>query len=188
MLLLSEQRPFEVTQSSAISKRSCLRKHLSLACLAFAACCLSSSTSIYQHPPTTTTPATRTYSHFHFSSEMLTDNPINYPLHTSFEDFFNFELLAGPSNSQSSPDSGSSPSDSSSAILSTPPNPFPPVDVATDSQGYFSFSSFEDTFSKLDRTSLPSPTGTPLDIFGASSYGAGPSAASTSSKIGRAHV
>lgn len=108
---------------------------------------------------------------------MLTDNPlqpINFPLNTSIEDFFNFELLAGPSNSHSSPESGSSPSDSSSTALSTPPNVFPPVDVAIDSNGYFSFSNLEDAFSKLDQPALPSPTGTPLDLFGTNAF-AGPS-------------
>lgn len=67
----------------------------------------------------------------------------------NFEDFFNFEMLAGPSNgsgSSSSRSSTSSPQPSFGALPPTPPNPF---DLAYDpTSTYFNF--LDDELSKLE--------------------------------------
>lgn len=95
---------------------------------------------------------------------MLVDNPLQsgFSLNSSFEDFFNMDLLAGPSNatgsssSGSSPRSDGSPSGSFSGLPLTPPNPFVP-DVALNANAYLDFP-LDDDFSKLD---LPMPLAAP---------------------------
>ncbi|KAH9932311.1 uncharacterized protein B0H18DRAFT_987531 [Fomitopsis serialis] len=102
---------------------------------------------------------------------MLVDNPLQsgFSLNSSFEDFFNMDLLAGPSHaagsssSGSSPRSDGSPSDSFSGLPPTPPNPYMP-DVALNSNPYLDFP-LDDDFSKLD---LPMPLAAPgFDFMGA---------------------
>lgn len=107
---------------------------------------------------------------------MLVDNPLQsgFSLNSSFEDFFNMDLLAGPSNtagsssSGSSPRSDGSPSGSFSGLPPTPPNPFVP-DVALNTNPYLDFP-LDDDFSKLD---LPMPLAAPgFDFMGAFSSAA----------------
>ncbi|KAH9835462.1 uncharacterized protein C8Q71DRAFT_724750 [Rhodofomes roseus] len=95
---------------------------------------------------------------------MLVDNPLQsgFSLNSAFEDFFNMDLLAGPSNaagsssSGSSPRSDGSPSESFTGLPPTPPNPYVP-DVALNSHPYLDFP-LDDDFSKLD---LPMPLAAP---------------------------
>lgn len=106
---------------------------------------------------------------------MLVDNPLlsGFSLNSSFEDFFNLDLLTssnatGSSSSGSSPRSDGSPSGSFSGLPPTPPNPFVP-DVALNPNPYLDFP-LDDDFSKLD---LPMPLAAPgFDFLGAFSHAA----------------
>ncbi|KAM5536937.1 hypothetical protein V8D89_009392 [Ganoderma adspersum] len=78
---------------------------------------------------------------------MLVDNPVQHsfaPYNPSFEDFFNMDLFAGPSNptagsSGSSP--RSSPSNSYTGLPPTPPEPFPLLnDIALSPSPFFTLS------------------------------------------------
>ncbi|KZT07941.1 uncharacterized protein LAESUDRAFT_749161 [Laetiporus sulphureus 93-53] len=99
---------------------------------------------------------------------MLVDNPLpsGFSLNSSFEDFFNMDLLGGPSSGGSSPRSDSSPSESFSNLPPTPPNLFESDSVMNQNVNEDSFFGFSlDDFSKLD---IPAPLAAPgFDFLGA---------------------
>ncbi|KAF9811488.1 hypothetical protein IEO21_06572 [Rhodonia placenta] len=104
---------------------------------------------------------------------MLVDNPLQsgISMSSAFEDYFNMDLLAGPSdaatNSSGSPRSDSSPSNTFSTLPPTPPNPL--LDSAMQPSPFYDFS-LDDDFSKID---LPAPLAAPgFDFFGAFSTAA----------------
>ncbi|KAI0784121.1 hypothetical protein C8Q75DRAFT_736516 [Abortiporus biennis] len=95
---------------------------------------------------------------------MQVDNPLNFAYQPNFEDFFNLDLLSGPSGASSSRSSSQSPSDSFSPLPPTPPNPFIVPDVSTN--GYINFLDDEFNVSKVDPLAPPPSTGAPFDFFG----------------------
>ncbi|KAJ3001903.1 hypothetical protein NUW54_g6146 [Trametes sanguinea] len=99
---------------------------------------------------------------------MLVDNPIQHNFTSyqpSFEDFFNLDLLAGPSNNGTG-SSGSSPhsSPSNSFVPLTPPEVRPLDDFAYPSESFFSFAQ-EDEQSKLSAFSVPPATAPGYDFL-----------------------
>lgn len=86
----------------------------------------------------------------------------NYSMNTALEDFFNFEMLAGPSSS-SSRSSSNSPSQTFSALPPTPPNAFDTVLDTTSSMFNFYL---DDEFVKTDPHALPPTAGAPYDFLG----------------------
>ncbi|PCH44673.1 hypothetical protein WOLCODRAFT_139136 [Wolfiporia cocos MD-104 SS10] len=103
---------------------------------------------------------------------MLVDNPIpsGFALNSAFEDFFNMEFFAGPSNAATSttggsPRSDASPSNSFSTLPPTPPNAFLPDTAMDTTMSQFLDFPLDDDFSKLD---LPAPLAAPgFDFLGA---------------------
>ncbi|THG98895.1 hypothetical protein EW026_g3373 [Hermanssonia centrifuga] len=99
---------------------------------------------------------------------MLVDNLVvpnmsGYTLGSTIEDFFNFEMLAGPSagpGSSSSRSSSNSPSNSFAALPITPPNAF-----EISSSEFFNFG-YEDDF-KVDPLAMPPTATAPYDFLGA---------------------
>ncbi|KAI0945105.1 hypothetical protein AcV7_001735 [Taiwanofungus camphoratus] len=89
---------------------------------------------------------------------MLVDNPLqsSFSLNSAFEDFFNMDLLAGPSNTATASGGSSprsSPSNTYSTLPPTPPNPFLP-DMTSGANPYLNFS-LDDEFAKLDHFAEP---------------------------------
>ena len=102
---------------------------------------------------------------------MLVDNPLNfnYPSQPAFEDFFNMDLLAGPSTGapSSSRSSSSSPSNTFSPLPPTPPNAFPTHDPTNSSHPFFNFMDDEFCLAKVDPLAPPPTTAAPFDFLGA---------------------
>ncbi|EJF56557.1 hypothetical protein DICSQDRAFT_157861 [Dichomitus squalens LYAD-421 SS1] len=104
---------------------------------------------------------------------MLVDNPVQHSFpsyNASFEEFFNMELFAGPSNptagsSGSSP--RSSPSNSYTGLPLTPPEPFSINDISLSPSPFFTLSQ-EDDQSKLSTFVPPATTAAGYDFL--SSY------------------
>ena len=101
----------------------------------------------------------------------MVDNPLssNFAMSAALEDFFNFEMLAGPStgghSSSSSRSSSNSPSTSFAALPLTPPNPF---DANADpTTSLFDFYLDHDELGKVDPHFLPPATAAPFDFLGA---------------------
>ncbi|CDO71137.1 hypothetical protein BN946_scf184845.g7 [Trametes cinnabarina] len=99
---------------------------------------------------------------------MLVDNPIQHNFTSyqpSFEDFFNMDLLAGPSNNGTG-SSGSSPhsSPSNSFVPLTPPEIRPLDDFSIPSESFFSFAQ-EDEHSKLSAFAVPPATAPGYDFL-----------------------
>ncbi|TCD63688.1 hypothetical protein EIP91_005093 [Steccherinum ochraceum] len=102
---------------------------------------------------------------------MQVDNPLNFnnfPSQPAFEDFFNMDLLAGPSSgaASSSRSSSSSPSNSFSPLPPTPPNAFPIQDPIS-SNPFFNFLDDDFTITKVDPLAPPPTTAAPFDFLGA---------------------
>ncbi|KIP11846.1 hypothetical protein PHLGIDRAFT_33148 [Phlebiopsis gigantea 11061_1 CR5-6] len=83
---------------------------------------------------------------------------------SNFEDFFNFEMLAGPSSGpgSSSRSSTNSPAPSFGALPPTPPNPF---DLAYDPTSTY-FTLFDDELSKLDPQAIAPMSSVSTDFMG----------------------
>lgn len=103
---------------------------------------------------------------------MLVDNPLSssYNFQPNFEDFFNMDLIAGPSNGaasstgpSSSRSSSGSPPQSFSTLPPTPPNPFSIPDPTIGS--YFNFLDDDFSSTKLDPLAPPPTTAAPFDFF-----------------------
>ncbi|THH30208.1 hypothetical protein EUX98_g3992 [Antrodiella citrinella] len=129
---------------------------------------------------------------------MQVDNPLNFnfPSHPAFEDFFNMDLLAGPSSgaASSSRSSSSSPSNTFSPLPPTPPNEFMAHEPSTNP--FFNFLDDDFNTTKIDPLAPPPATSAPFDFLGAfpsaaelqsSSPGAGAGAA-TSPSVGDSPV
>ncbi|KAH9887320.1 hypothetical protein C8Q73DRAFT_668825 [Cubamyces lactineus] len=121
---------------------------------------------------------------------MLVDNPVqhNFTSYTpSFEDFFNMDLLAGPSN-QAPGSGGSSPSSSPSNSFAplTPPEIRPMDDFSFPSESFFSFSP-EDEQSKLSAFAVPPATAPGYDFLSLSSINQMSSPESSGSGSGSGH-
>lgn len=99
---------------------------------------------------------------------MLVDNPLNFnfPAQPAFEDFFNMDLLAGPSSgaASSSRSSSSSPSNTFSPLPPTPPNDFLVHEPSTNP--FFNFLEDEFNVTKVDPLAPPPTTAAPFDFFG----------------------
>ncbi|KAI0088981.1 hypothetical protein BDY19DRAFT_985376 [Irpex rosettiformis] len=99
----------------------------------------------------------------------MTDNPLvaSYAMNTALEDFFNFDMLSGPSagnaSGSSSRSSSNSPSQSFAALPPTPPNPFETT-VQSDN-GFFEFYLNDDVLAKA--SGLPPTSAAPFDFMGA---------------------
>ncbi|KAJ8468485.1 hypothetical protein ONZ51_g9615 [Trametes cubensis] len=121
---------------------------------------------------------------------MLVDNPVqpSFTSYTpSFEDFFNMDLLAGPSN-QAPGSGGSSPSSSPSNSFAplTPPEIRPMDDFSFPSESFFSFSQ-EDEQSKLSAFAVPPATAPGYDFLSLSSINQMSSPESSGSGSGSGH-
>ncbi|KAI0336596.1 hypothetical protein GY45DRAFT_1332714 [Cubamyces sp. BRFM 1775] len=121
---------------------------------------------------------------------MLVDNPVqhNFTSYTpSFEDFFNMDLLAGPSN-QAPGSGGSSPSSSPSNSFAplTPPEIRPMDDFSYPSESFFSFSQ-DDEQSKLSAFAVPPATAPGYDFLSLSSINQMSSPESSGSGSGSGH-
>lgn len=98
--------------------------------------------------------------------EMMTDNPLasSYAMNTALEDFFNFDMLSGPSSGGSSSRSSSnSPTNSFAALPATPPNPFDTTVETTPS--FLEFYLNDDVLSK--GVDLPPTGAAPYDFMSA---------------------
>lgn len=104
-----------------------------------------------------------------FVVAMLVDNPLNFNFASqpAFEDFFNMDLIAGPSSgaSSSSRSSSSSPSNSFSPLPPTPPNPYGFDDPIT--SRIFNFLDDEFLATKTDPQAPPPTTAAAFDFLGA---------------------
>lgn len=100
---------------------------------------------------------------------MMTDNPLaaSFAMNTALEDFFNFDMLSGPSgghaSGSSSRSSSNSPSTSFAALPPTPPNPFETT-VQSDN-GFLEFYLNDDVLAKA--SGLPPTSAAPFDFMGA---------------------
>ena len=108
---------------------------------------------------------------------MLVDNPVQHPFapyNPSFEDFFNMDLFAGPSNptagsSGSSP--RSSPSNSYTGLPPTPPEPFPLInDLALSPSPFFTLSTLSQDEEQSKFSSIVPPATTAAGYDFLSSY------------------
>lgn len=102
---------------------------------------------------------------------MMTDNPLasNYAMNTALEDFFNFEMLSGPSaggqSGSSSRSSSNSPSNSFTTLPPTPPNPFDTT--ITSENSFLEFYLNDDILAKASEPGfLPPTSAAPYDFMG----------------------
>jgi bZIP-type transcription factor MBZ1 len=116
-------------------------------------------------------PASNSLFNIHNDARMMTDNPLasSYVVNTALEDFFNFDMLSGPSggpSGSSSRSSSNSPAASFSALPPTPPNPF--ETIVDTSGGLFDLYLNDDVLPKsIDSHLLPPTSAAPFDFIGA---------------------
>ncbi|CAL1708824.1 unnamed protein product [Somion occarium] len=124
-----------------------------------------------------------------FLVAMLVDNTFNFQ-QPAFEDFFNMDLLAGPStgnassSGSSSRSSSHSPSSAFAALPPTPPNPYTVPDVQAND--FFNF--LDDDFTKTNPLAPPPTVAAPFDFLGSFdpsfSYGSAMQSSSPDSGVG----